>query len=122
MTKWTELQRQANDRLSAMGANGGDERLGEALGRLPAIVTSRSASRTQKVIMLRRVADAIAETVAPHAVCKRGCSMCCHQHIMISELEARLIESATGRKRASPPRVGPRELEATSPRRSSAAT
>jgi Fe-S-cluster containining protein len=93
-----------------MGANGGDERLGEALGKLPAIVTSRSASRTQKVIMLRRVADEIAATVAPHAVCTKGCSRCCHQHIMISELEARLIESATGRKRASPSRTPGQDL------------
>jgi Fe-S-cluster containining protein len=105
-----ELRRQALARISAMGADGGDEQLAAALEPLAGIIESRSASRTQKVIMLRKVADNIAATVEPHVVCRKGCSLCCHQHVMISELEARLIESATGRKRATQRRLRPEEL------------
>lgn len=102
------------ERISRSLANGGHDRIEAAMRPMPGIIQSKAASRTQKVIMLRKLADQIADVVAPHTICRKGCSQCCHQHVMLSELEARLIEKATGRARATPQRIpGPQLAQAT---------
>ena len=71
---------------------------------LPALVESPE-QLDRKVIKLRKIADSAAEVIAPHTPCAKGCSACCHNPALVSEVEAQLIAQATGAKLASPQRI-----------------
>lgn len=59
----------------------------------------------RKVIRLRRIADAAANLIAPFTPCAKGCSACCYNPAIISELEAMSIAQATDTPLATPSRV-----------------
>jgi Fe-S-cluster containining protein len=71
---------------------------------LPALVES-AEPLDRKVIRLRRIADAAAKVIAPFTPCAKGCSACCHNAAIISELDAMLVADATGTPPATPRRV-----------------
>jgi Fe-S-cluster containining protein len=71
---------------------------------LPALVESPE-QLDRKVIKLRKLADSAAEVIAPHTPCAKGCSACCHNPALVSEVEAMLIAQATGAKLAAPQRI-----------------
>ena len=71
---------------------------------LPALVESPEPL-DRKVIRLRRLADMAAKVIAPFTPCKKGCSACCHNTAIISELDAMQIASATGTPLTTPRRV-----------------
>ena len=71
---------------------------------LPALVGSREPL-DRKVIRLRRIADAAARVIAPSTPCAKGCSACCHNPAIISELDAMQVASETGVVLATPSRV-----------------
>jgi len=71
---------------------------------LPALVDS-AEPLDRKVIRLRRIADMAAKVIAPFTPCKKGCSDCCHNTAIISELDAMQIAKATGAPLATPQRV-----------------
>ena len=59
----------------------------------------------RKVIRLRRIADSAARVIAPFTPCAKGCSACCHNPAIISELDAMLVASETGVVLATPRHV-----------------
>jgi Fe-S-cluster containining protein len=72
--------------------------------QLPALVES-AEPLDRKVIKLRKLADSAAEAIAPFTPCAKGCSACCHNPALLSEMEAMLVAQATGAKLATPRRV-----------------
>ena len=71
---------------------------------LPALIEN-AEPLDRKVIRLRRVADAAAQVIAPFTPCAKGCSACCHNPAIISELDAILIADATGTPVSTPQRL-----------------
>ena len=71
---------------------------------LPALVASPEAI-DRRVIRLRRIADEAAKVIAPFAPCSKGCSACCHNPAIISELEALLIAQSLGIPAGTPKRI-----------------
>ena len=55
-------------------------------------------SNTKRVMWLQRAADALSNAYAPYSGCAKGCNSCCHIPIRISEVEARELGRAIGRK------------------------
>ena len=53
---------------------------------------------------LYKVAGEITDLAAPHSVCKRGCSACCHMATLVSLPEAEMIAKAVGVKMRMPKR------------------
>jgi len=51
---------------------------------------------------LYQIADEMTAVAAPYAVCKRGCSACCHMATMVSEPEAELMAADLGIKMRRP--------------------
>jgi Fe-S-cluster containining protein len=83
----------------------GDRRLHRIVREsLPALVEN-AEPLDRKVIRLRRIADAAARVIAPFTPCAKGCSACCHNPAIISELDAILIAKATGTPVATPRRM-----------------
>jgi Fe-S-cluster containining protein len=83
----------------------GDRRLHRIVREsLPALVEN-AEPLDRKVIHLRRIADAAAHVIAPFTPCAKGCSACCHNPAIISELDAILIAKATGTPVATPRRM-----------------
>lgn len=60
-------------------------------------------SRTKSVQWLRRVTDVVGVAVADSVACRRGCSACCHQGVLMSQAEASYI----GKKIGLTPEVEP---------------
>jgi Fe-S-cluster containining protein len=54
-----------------------------------------------KARRLVEIHDYIADKLAPHSACKRGCSYCCNQSVAISAWEAARIGRASGRTPAN---------------------
>jgi Fe-S-cluster containining protein len=71
---------------------------------LPALVES-AQPLDRKVIRLRQVADSAAKVIAPFTPCAKGCSACCHNPAIISEVDAMLVAEASGAPLAAPRRV-----------------
>src|SRR4051812_14834532 len=71
---------------------------------LPALVESPEPL-DRKVIRLRRIADDAAKVIAPFTPCVKGCSACCHNPAIISELDAMLLAQSTGTPAATPKRA-----------------
>jgi Fe-S-cluster containining protein len=71
---------------------------------LPALVES-AQPLDRKVIRLRQIADSAATVIAPFTPCAKGCSACCHNPAIISEVDAMLVAEASGAPLATPGRV-----------------
>jgi Fe-S-cluster containining protein len=71
---------------------------------LPALVES-AEPLDRKVIRLRRIADAAAKVIAPFTPCAKGCSACCHNPAIVSEVDAMLLSEATGTPLSAPREV-----------------
>ena len=59
-----------------------------------------NASKAAKLREIYGLLDELGAGARPFVACARGCSACCHMNVTISNLEASLIESATGRRAA----------------------
>lgn len=80
-------------------------RIGKILrGELPALVQSQ-APLDRKVIRLRQIADKVAAVIQPSTPCRKGCSACCHDPAIISEVDAMLLAEATGTPLQAPRRL-----------------
>lgn len=55
-------------------------------------------SMPAKIEAIWQAVDELAEVIRPHAACKRGCSHCCYQSVLISAPEAELIGKRIGVK------------------------
>lgn len=88
------------EKLGRINVQGKLHRIVEAL---PALVESRQPL-DRKVIRLRRIADDAAKAIAPLTPCAKGCSACCHNPAIISELDAMLIAQSTGTPIVTPRR------------------
>ena len=56
-----------------------------------------------------------ASFVATFSVCGKGCSFCCHQHVYLTEFEARYIEQNTGRQCNAEKRVATTQVSGPCP-------
>jgi Fe-S-cluster containining protein len=72
--------------------------------RLPALVGSAEPTG-RKLVRLRQIADAAAAAIAPFTPCGKGCSACCHNPAIISELEAMAVAESIGATAATPRRI-----------------
>jgi len=68
---------------------------------LPALVEG-AQPLDRKVIRLRQIADSAAEVIQPFTPCRKGCSACCHNPAIISEVDAMRVAEATGTPLAQP--------------------
>ena len=73
-------------------------------GELPALVES-AQPLDRKVIRLRQIVDKAAAVIQPFTPCRKGCSACCHNPAVISEVDAMLVSEATGTPIARPARL-----------------
>lgn len=93
----------------------------ENIGRVPAEfkekaqqlldVAYRAATAGQRVMWIRRAADALAEGYGPVSACRSGCAHCCHIPVKISLPEAQVLGKAIGRKPVAPANHGPAPAE-----------
>jgi len=56
-----------------------------------------NASARSKYPKMVAIADRIASAVSPSAVCRSGCSSCCHISVVINQIEADRIAAASGK-------------------------
>jgi Fe-S-cluster containining protein len=82
--------REAAQRKAAMLNEKMRPRLREWSQRLTALVNGREPVRW-RLRALYRIADEMTAIAAPYAVCKKGCSACCHMATMVSEPEAEMM-------------------------------
>lgn len=61
----------------------------------------------KRVLWMQRAADAWASTLSGHAACRAGCAHCCHIPVAISDIEARVIGQAIGRRPQAVPNAPP---------------
>lgn len=64
--------------------------------RLAAIATMPGSRKKKMAAFLELVSD-MRKVASPFIACKKGCSACCYQRVVISTLEADLISAKTGR-------------------------
>jgi uncharacterized protein len=67
-----------------------DARLANALGA--------NGSRRSKIFAIQRLSSEVRQISSPFAACKRGCSNCCYQRVMLSQTEADTIAHNIKRK------------------------
>jgi hypothetical protein len=70
--------------------------------RLEAIVKDEPDALVARARVIR-IATEVSEAIAPVAACRRGCSHCCRQGLMIFEHEAILLAEVSGREMVSQP-------------------
>jgi hypothetical protein len=80
-----------------------DQDLREREDRLPMSLAATNASARSKLRKVYALIDEFGTAARPFVACKSGCDACCHINVMITAVEARQIETATGR----PPRAIP---------------
>lgn len=61
-------------------------------------VAQSAQRKSQRVIWLRRAAQAFNLAHLAHSACRRGCSHCCHTSVVITQTEAMIIGDLIGRK------------------------
>lgn len=62
------------------------------------LAIAHDAPKQRKYFSIQVIANLAMEKVSPSTPCRKGCSHCCHYSLPISQLEARLLEEASGRK------------------------
>jgi hypothetical protein len=62
----------------------------DTLGRRTGPRTRHSIEEKLRIVQETRA--------SPHVACAKGCSACCHMNVTVSTLEAKRIESVTGRR------------------------
>ncbi|MGN5353166.1 YkgJ family cysteine cluster protein [Ralstonia sp. L16] len=67
----------------------------DAIARTVGLQNSGARPKMRKVYAL---VDKLVEAADPFTACKRGCSACCHINVNITDVEAQIIEEATGRR------------------------
>jgi len=67
----------------------------DAIVRTIELLNSGARPKLRKIYAL---ADKLVEAADPFTACKRGCSACCHMNVNITDVEAQIIEEATGRR------------------------
>lgn len=70
---------------------------------LPKRVADSGLPRKEKSQKMVEMADEIGKLLAPHLVCKKGCSGCCNMAVVISRDEAEIIGEFTGKNVFTPP-------------------
>lgn len=61
-------------------------------------ISGLNAGRRTKLAKLRQLADRVGKSVAPHAVCEKGCSYCCYIALPMTKEEAQVIGEEIGLK------------------------
>lgn len=59
-------------------------------------------SKINKLQKIYNFLDEYGSFVQSFSVCSKGCSACCHIDVLVTELEAKLIDKKMGQKRKSP--------------------
>lgn len=59
---------------------------------------SANTSRRIKIYRIQTIMSELRENPAAHTACKKGCSNCCHMHVMLSQSEADAIGSRIARR------------------------
>lgn len=67
-----------------------------------AFMAQKATTPQAKIIMLRRVADSLAEPMKGVAPCTKGCNSCCHIPVALTQVEAEHIAKETGAKLSKP--------------------
>lgn len=62
---------------------------------------STNASAISKIRKIYVLVDELGAAAKDFVACKNGCAACCHMNVMISALEAKHIEAATGKPRVA---------------------
>lgn len=62
---------------------------------------SANASPNSKLTKIYALVDELGAAAKDFVACQHGCSACCHMNVTISVIEAKQIETATGRVRAA---------------------
>src|SRR6266702_6011061 len=76
-----------------------DTSLKEQEDRIAETMRSTNASAISKIRKIYALVDELGAAAKDCAACKNGCAACCHMNVMISALEAKHIEAATGKPR-----------------------
>lgn len=69
----------------------------DELGQRCQRIVAENASGKSKLVKLRQLADQLAEAIAPHSACRRGCAHCCRSMVALAHSEAEWIGKAIGR-------------------------
>lgn len=56
---------------------------------------------TLRLKKIYKFLDSYAEFVSMFSVCSKGCAYCCYIDVLLTDIEARLIEEETGKKRST---------------------
>jgi len=78
-----------------------DVSLKEREGSIPRRMRSTNASANSKLTKIYALMDELGAAAKDFVACRNGCSACCHMNVTISVIEAKQIETATGRARAT---------------------
>jgi hypothetical protein len=80
--------------------------------RIETVMNENSGPESKRRKLFKITTDAAA-AIAPHAICKKGCSHCCKTSVLIYQSEADAIAKASGRAAVRLPARTPEDLAAT---------
>jgi uncharacterized protein len=78
-----------------------DASLKEREDSIPRRMRSTNASPNSKLTKIYALVDELGAAAKDFVACRNGCSACCYMNVTISLIEAKQIETATGRVRAA---------------------
>jgi Fe-S-cluster containining protein len=78
-----------------------DASLKEREDSIPRRMRSVNASANAKLTKIYALVDELGAAAKDYVACRNRCSACCHMNVTISVIEAKQIETATGRVRAA---------------------